>query len=723
MQITVNCTRPKYVCSNEKVKLYGTTDGYFPDFGHHLEGEMGGLWLYPVKLLDGFWMKLRDHQEPAVDGYIHADSFSSYPHKNVFQYGNSMGHTPIRVCRTQLAPEGIAGILVSYRFQNTGTAPRDITAELMFRTDLRPCWLSEQAGLLDGKEDVICYDGGNAVFTARDCDHDWYVMAGCDKAPQKTRQGQFFGPEITKGNGVSGEFSYELHLEPGESQTITFRAAGSIRSLEDCSAQYELLCRPADYEKEKKRHIDELCSRTRLRTQDGQFDEIFDWIKVHMDWLTLDCPAVGRGVVAGLPEYPWWFGCDSFYFLQGLITLGDYDLCRSTLKIILDESIRLNGNGRIIHEILPNNVSPNLGNTQETALFIVALWDYYSWTGDREFLEYAFPYAEKSAAWLKEADEDGDYFPSGYGIIEIAGLNMEMIDTAVYTCAAWKRFAQICSVLERDGGESWLRLSEEAAKAINTGLWNEEQGLYCDCYASYDKIASRKDVILGQVPDDDGDGNVMREYLERILEERKGLGNAECGWLLNQNWVINTPMEMGIAEEAKAKRALETMHGSRFIGPYGMYLDALRGSSTMTISTGVMAAAQARYGYPDRALELIRRMFSTFSAAMPGSISEMSPDYGCMVQAWTVYGAAVPIVRYFFGIQPEAAEHCIYIRPCPPKGWTNVSLERVRVLDGELSMTLTEDENGSRRGTVSYTGTALVIIDGDWKERIRLIRP
>ena len=45
----------------------------------------------------------------------------------------------------------------------------------------------------------------------------------------------------------------------------------------------------------------------------------------------------------------------------------------------------------------------------------------------------------------------------------------------------------------------------------------------------------------------------------------------------------------------------------------------------------------------------------------------MSPDYGCFVQAWTGYGAAVPIVRHFFGLSPMAHEKRIGLAPCLPK--------------------------------------------------------
>src|SRR5262245_10473379 len=49
-----------YVAAGDRTYIIGTQDGNFPDLGRHVEGEMGGLWLHPIKLLDGYWARLTD---------------------------------------------------------------------------------------------------------------------------------------------------------------------------------------------------------------------------------------------------------------------------------------------------------------------------------------------------------------------------------------------------------------------------------------------------------------------------------------------------------------------------------------------------------------------------------------------------------------------------------------------------------------------------------------
>jgi hypothetical protein len=141
-----------------------------------------------------------------------------------------------------------------------------------------------------------------------------------------------------------------------------------------------------------------------------------------------------------------------------------------------------------------------------------------------------------------------------------------------------------------------------------------------------------------------------------------------------------------------------------------MYLSGLFQDAAMTISTGVMAVAQARYGYADRALELLKKMFSAFGAASPGSISEMLPDYGCFAQAWTIYAVMVPITAYFFGIQPRAAQRQLRIAPAMPRAWPRAALENLRVLDGELSIHCRQDRDGSHYN-ITYTGNTPLVFE------------
>ena len=106
----------------------------------------------------------------------------------------------------------------------------------------------------------------------------------------------------------------------------------------------------------------------------------------------------------------------------------------------------------------------------------------------------------------------------------------------------------------------------------------------------------------------------------------------------------------------------------------------------MTLPTGVLAVAENNYGRPDQALDYLKRMTRSFSYALPGSMYEVSPDYGMITQAWNIYSYAVPIVQQFFGVNPNAAEKEITIRPMMPTEWHEASLENIPIIRNQLDI-------------------------------------
>ena len=196
----------------------------------------------------------------------------------------------------------------------------------------------------------------------------------------------------------------------------------------------------------------------------------------------------------------------------------------------------------------------------------------------------------------------------------------------------------------------------------------------------------------------------IKELQATKRQIQKNPSNKLKTFVLHHNWVVNTPMQMGIADSTKAITALNT--AKKFTNPFGVFVTGIdrdesagqddgsfQGSkvfsytgAVMTLPTGVQAIAENNYGRPDEALDYLKRMTHTFSYALPGSMYEVSPDYGMMVQAWNIYAFAIPIVQQFFGVQPMAHKKTIIIRPQMPSSWQNASLENIQVADNEVSI-------------------------------------
>src|SRR5262249_40027487 len=141
-------------------------------------------------------------------------------------------------------------------------------------------------------------------------------------------------------------------------------------------------------------------------------------------------------------------------------------------------------------------------------------------------------------------------------------------------------------------------------------------------------------------------------------------------------------------------------------GAYGPYLSATDRQAMMTISTGVQAVAECNYGRTAEALWYMDKIVQTFGRVLPGSISEMMPDYGCFTIAWTSYGIVVPLIEHVFGVQADALTRTVLFDPHVPAGWGHVSLEDLPIGSNVVSFS-----RDSTRSGVEYVVDAR---ESDW---------
>ena len=675
-----------YVAAGDRTYVIGTQNGLFPDLGGHVPGEMGGVWNHPIKLMDGYWLRVSDGS--AAQWLEQADEFTNYPFYNEHRY-KQLQDLQVEVVRRQFCPDGLEGVVVSYTIHDTRRAgDRTLSLDFLGRTDLSPVWLSERVNRFDG-EDHGVVDPEEGVFIGKDQDNPWFVVFGADRP---FREGvvdrALFGPETTAGAGVSGQLTYEhVALPDGGSVDIHFFIAGSCHSEEAARTTFARL--RSDHLQlfaEKRQRYEEMLEQTAISIPDKQLEKVFNWVKFNTDWLIRDVPEIGRGLGAGLPEYPWWFGCDNSYSLLGALPLGQFELARQTLDLLRNVSERQNDKGIIIHELSTCGATYHMfdrSNTQETPHFIKCAWETFLWTGNLAFLRQVYPAFRQGIRWLlEEKDPDGDLLPEGYGIMETEGLNLELIDSAVYTCEALRVTSLASRLLdEPELADHYGKLAEKLKTVINEQLWLEDEGVYGDVVGTPAVILTKMDDYIADIRSKAGE-QAARDMIGLKEQLQQAAPDEQRAWLF-KNWVINTPMETGIAPRKQAYRALERMESAEFTGPWGTYLTGPYRKAMMTISTGVSAVAECRYDRMDEALRYVKLIASTFGQVVPGSISEMSPDYGCFVQAWTVYGMVSPLVSFMFGIQPAAYWKEIALRPRLPQDWEEASVERVAVGEGE----------------------------------------
>lgn len=692
--------KPEYLSSpmltaGDRVYMVGHQDGSFPDLGWHIKGEMGGIWNHPIKLMDGFEIIIDD----GISTFTldKATSFTNYPYANKHTF--LWEEKNIEIERWQFVPDGKEGMVIQLVIKK---APETkVKVKFTGKSDLRPTWLGERTNLIDSKDQATWVDKMQ-TWIVKDSLNPWYTVFGSSLNSEPHQPNNLKSSSNTSITTIESKFK----IYSDKPTVITYFIAGSYTSEEVAIKTYnDLQTNWATYLSEKRNRYETLANKTKLTTPDENINQAFEWLKYNCDWLVRTVPEIGSGIGAGLPDYPWWFGVDSEYALQGYMAIGQTEAVYNTIKLLDSVSNALNGNGRIIHEMSTNGAVFNPGNINETPQFASLIWKIYQWNGDKTFLQKYFPTIEKGLEWLlKENDANKNLFPDGFGMMEIHGMDSEMIDVAAYTQKGLDDASKIALELGYGKkGRTYKLLADQLKGKINTEFWSEEFNSYADFIGTDEQTLKLIDdaIVRADTLNKPWAVAELKQTREAIL---KNPSNEARPFVLHHNWVVNTPMELGIAPKEKALRALTT--AERFINPFGVFVTGIdrddtagsddgsfKGSkifsytgAVMTLPTGVQVVAENNYGRPDNALNYLKRMTRTFSYAFPGSIYEVSPDYGMMTQAWNIYAYAVPIVEQFFGIQPDAANKRVVIKPQMPSEWSEATLENVQIGDNKISV-------------------------------------
>jgi hypothetical protein len=228
-----------YVTAGDRAYLIGTQDGNFPDMGHHVPGEMAGLWLHPIKLIDGFWATVTDratHQEAALS---ESTDFIAYPYGNRFKYSPVLDSLEIE--RFQFSPDSQQGLIVQYQFTNASARKRQLQFRFSVKTDLRPVWYSDRLGITDAR-DTVAWQPAKGLFVAKDAGNTWFSVWGA--TPSEDAKPVAQPPLIhTNGLGVTAASQYSLSVDPHSSSTLTFVIAGSATDKDAAVDTYEYLAK------------------------------------------------------------------------------------------------------------------------------------------------------------------------------------------------------------------------------------------------------------------------------------------------------------------------------------------------------------------------------------------------------------------------------------------------------------------------------------------------
>jgi glycogen debranching enzyme len=694
-----------YLCVTAGDRLYSIGDqaGNFPAVGFHVPGEMGGIWQHPIKLLDGFRLTITDSKTGIAQKADKCDSFASYSFATQFLYDIQQQH--LSVSRTQFVPDGMPLLVVEYAITNNDNTDKELIIQLAADVNLMPVWLGERSGMADCTDVLLSFDSATSTVFFKDNNNPWYAGISIEGQPADftgTQKSPYSG-----GKGITGTFSATIYVAKSSTGLLRLYISGSSQNTEEIKANIALAKKglPQLFLAKKQRYH-QLEKNAFIDIPDKAIMEAYQWGKYTSDWLVRDIPGMGRAMSGGLPDYPWFFSNDQGRTFSALAGTIDPNIFFSSWKMLRQASFKVNGNtGRIIHEVSTNGAVYDKGRMEESQLYIITAWDIFRWTGNTTFLKENYAQGQKIWKWLQEHDTNHNGYIEGYGGVEIKGLNDEMLDVQVETQLFLEAMSNMAAILnDIKAANAYRQKAQQLRININRDWWVPEEKRYADFISTKEKAIDVIDTALAKRVHP-GRNDWAQKKLTDLKASIQHGNYHNKGYLVYYNSSGIGPLEEGIADTAKALEALKNI--AFFTNKYGLYISGIEKPDDIRIDEGafqhdkefnynraVMPGATAslvitacRYGNPDAALQYMHTMLNSFNFATPGTMYEVSPDYGMFVQAWNIRGLNIPLIHYFFGIDPLAYKKEITLKPNFPAAWGNASIKDVIIGDNLLSIT------------------------------------
>lgn len=719
---TEDLAQKRYVAAGTRAYVIGDTSGGFPPMGWHIQGEMGGVWTHPIKLLDGYWFALNGEWVPPANrftsgmGYVQMD----FPAIEGFH-----------LTRTEFAPDGFPVVLIGLSLSNPSSEVRSVELTMHVHSDIIASypwgWSRPQNTEQFNEDDEGSYDADNRRLVFMEPGKSWYALVGTSESNTGGGTGsKYWGPltrpaqraQSQHGEGMGGQLTLEVDVPATGTRTVWFAVAGSHSSMEEAEAALDAsLEDPVGMLRAKIDDRLSMLEMSQVDLPDETLQTAFDWSRLNLADLSftvtdlqirdtdegnaypltpVEVPIL-KGIAAGLPDYYEFFGNDGAYTVYALVASGLWDTAMDHLRTIRDASRVINGDtGKVVHEVMSDGSvyfgsTNHPGNTNETAQFAIAVELVWRWSGSDVFRDEMYDFVLDGLRYITtDLDTNKDGCPEGFGMIERRGMADQKLDVSMYT---WQALISLQHMASSKGDHETAAWAMNAANTLHQNLenwWMPGENLYADS-------------------------------IENCSEP--------IGQTQQLHWINATPLEVALAPPDPAAAVLDVLESDGFTGDTGLYHTAEGGgpdakgeTKVWTLPNSVMAVAEANYGRLDetQALYYMRAIAEGLDLEMPGALPEIlpSPSYDPFVdmqeramfmQAWSSYGIQWPIMHHFLGVKPNIPDASLYVVPHMPSSWTSLSVENLRVGDGAISVVVERDEHIYKTMISAPAGWTLII--------------
>jgi glycogen debranching enzyme len=407
---------------------------------------------------------------------------------------------------------------------------------------------------------------------------------------------------------------------------------------------------------------------------------------------------------AGIPWFAVPFGRDSLITAMQTLSLRPA-ISAGTLRFLARHQgrevndFRDEQPGKILHEVRLGELarlqrvphSPYYGSVDATPLFLIALGEYVRWTGDLALARSLLPNAEAALAWMRDyGDSNGD------GFIEYHSRSSEGIRNQ-----GWKDSPDSAS--HRDGtlAEPPIALAEVQAYAF--AAHREMADLYARLGQRDKERVERSQAehtrqqFLQRLAMSDEDGRFWAMGLdgagERIETVTSNPGHALWAGLLRGDDARATTQRL-LADDMLCGWGVRTLssHARRFnpmsyhngsVWPHDNALIALGMKRTGSDAAARDVASQvfeAGLRFPGTRLP---ELWCGFSRDRRYHSTPAQYPVSCSPQAWAA-GSAFMLLQALLGLEADAFEGVVRLRPLLPNWLGRVSFRKLRVAGSQI---------------------------------------
>src|SRR5882757_1194830 len=388
--------------------------------------------------------------------------------------------------------------------------------------------------------------------------------------------------------------------------------SGSVNGRAEAEKSYRLLT--SDYQrlwKESAEFYRQYLQRTTsVELPDVQIQDAYDWSRVSLIQGLVSNPTMGDGLIAGYrtsgeayrPGFAWFFGRDSLWCGLALNSEGDFATTKTALEFIAKFQRE---DGKIPHEIAQGASFVDwfkgypyaYASADATPLYVVAVDDYVTSSGDVEFAKTNWEHIAKAYEFLRST-YDSNGFPKNFGVGHgwVEGGPLLPIESEFYQSgAAVAAIRALAHLSELTGRIAEAKsLADEFAKArkqLNEAFWSSERKFFAFALDRENKRVDEPTVLTA------------------------------------------VPMSLGLTDEDKSQRTIEELSQHEHQTDWGMRIISNRSAkyggggyhygSVWPLFTGWASVAEYQYHKPQAGYDNLRANALLALDGSPGHVTEV----------------------------------------------------------------------------------------------------